>query len=111
MASTRTLDPRVKPLADAFIKALRAEGITVEVKSTRRSLDTQAKLYADYKAGRSRFPAAAPGHSTHGAGLAFDLKLTPPVYKEAGEAWESLGLTWGGRFEDPIHFDVRPRHA
>ncbi len=81
----------------------------VLVTSARRSLDEQRELYARYLRGESRFPAAPPGRSTHGAGLAFDIKLDPPNYNEAGRIWEALGLTWGGRFRDPIHFDVRPR--
>jgi hypothetical protein len=33
----------------------------------------------------------------------------PWQYQLAGEIWEALGFTWGGRFSDPIHFDFRPR--
>lgn len=109
MASTRSLHPAFAPVARAFIRMLEDAGIRVTVTSTRRSLDEQRKLYNDYLAGRSRYPAAAPGKSTHGAGLAFDLHLDPPLYAQAGAAWESLGLTWGGRFRDKIHFDARPR--
>lgn len=81
----------------------------VVVTSARRSLDEQRRLYARYQAGRSRYPAARPGTSTHGLGLAFDVHLDPPVYEAAGAFWERLGLTWGGRFGDRIHFDARPR--
>jgi LAS superfamily LD-carboxypeptidase LdcB len=105
--SIRTLDERVAPLFQAFIQALERAGIRVTVTSARRSTDEQAKLYADYKAGRSKYPAAAPGHSTHALGLAVDLHLDPPVYQAVGEVWEALGGTWGGRFGDEIHFDVR----
>jgi hypothetical protein len=108
VASLRTLEPDFRPIAAAFIRALERAGISVTVTSTRRSLDTQKKLYADYLAGRSKFPAAPPGQSTHGVGYAFDLHLTPPVYAQAGRLWERIGLTWGGRFNDPIHFDARP---
>lgn len=109
MASTRDLDQRAKPIADAFIRALKRAGIRVIVTSTRRSLDKQAQLYRNYLAGKSKYPAAPPGQSTHGAGLAFDLNLVPPLYREAGALWESIGFTWGGRFSDPIHFDFRSR--
>lgn len=109
MASLRTLDPRVRSIAAWFVRALTRGGVRVTITSTRRSLDTQRKLYADYVAGRSRYPAARPGTSTHGIGIAFDLHLDPPVYREAGQLWESLGFTWGGRFNDQIHFDFRPR--
>jgi len=109
MASLRTLDARVAPLAKWFIARLKEAGITVTVTSTRRSMSEQRKLYAAYRAGRSKYPAAAPGASTHGLGFAFDLHLDPPRYAEAGALWEALGLTWGGRFSDPIHFDIRRR--
>ena len=109
MSSLRSLDARVYPLAQWFIRQLTRMGYQVTVTSTRRSLDEQARLYRNFLAGRSRFPAAPPGHSTHALGLAFDLTLNPPDYERAGRLWEALGLTWGGRFSDPIHFDVRSR--
>lgn len=105
--SLRTLDERVAPIFQAFIRALEQAGISVTVTSARRNQDEQAKLYAAYKAGKSKYPAAAPGHSTHALGIAVDLHLDPPVYEAVGELWEQLGGTWGGRFDDPIHFDVR----
>ena len=109
MASLRSLDPRFRPLAQAFVRYLQQHGVAVTVTSTRRDATAQAKLYADDKAGRSKYPAAPPGHSTHALGYAFDLHLEPPVYDAAGRLWEALGLTWGGRFNDRIHFDARPR--
>lgn len=109
MASLRSLDPRVRPIAAAFIRLLQRAGVRVTVTSTRRSLDEQKKLYANYIAGKSKYPAARPGTSTHGIGAAFDLHLEPPVYAQAGQLWERAGFTWGGRFNDQIHFDVRPR--
>jgi hypothetical protein len=98
----------VRPIAQKFVRLLSEAGIRVLVTSTRRDAAKQAKLYADFLAGRSRFPAAPPGRSTHGIGIAFDLKLDPPVYADAGRVWEEAGFTWGGRFRDPIHFDFRP---
>lgn len=109
MASLKDLDPRLEPLARAFVRVLEQHGVRVVVTSTRRSLDKQKRLYADYLAGRSKYPAAPPGRSTHGSGIAFDLHLEPPVYEAAGHLWEQLGFTWGGRFNDRIHFDARPR--
>ncbi len=109
MASLRSLDSRLYPLAAWFVRVIQQAGVRVTVTSTRRSLDEQRRLYANYLAGRSKYPAAPPGKSTHGLGLAFDLHLEPPVYAQAGALWERLGLTWGGRFNDPIHFDARPR--
>ena len=104
--STRTLQPDVRLSADAFIRYLMRRGVRVEVTSTFRDYATQRALWENYLAGCSRFPAAPPGRSRHGTGRAFDLKLTPPVYAEAGRIWESIGGTWGGRFSDPIHFEA-----
>jgi len=109
VASLRSLHPRVYPLARAFVDALEHAGVHVTVTSTVRGPDVQAELYANFVAGRSKFPAAPPGRSTHALGIAFDVHLDPPVYDQAGAVWESLGFTWGGRFGDPIHFDFRPR--
>ena len=109
MASLRDLDPRARATAQAFVRALQQAGVSVTVTSTRRDASVQQGLYDDYRAGRSKYPAAPPGRSTHGIGLAFDLKLWPEVYAAAGRAWERAGFTWGGRFRDKIHFDFRPR--
>lgn len=110
-ASLRTLDRRAYPIAAEFLRILAAYGIKATVTSARRDPAKQAQLYRDYLAGRSKFPAAPPGKSTHGLGLAFDLHLDPPVYEAAGLLWESAGFTWGGRFSDPIHFDFRSTDA
>jgi hypothetical protein len=116
----------VAPIARAFVRIIesptfaRFSGVPqvrVTVTSTRRGPDKQRELWNCYQrtgcsnCGRtsSCFPAAPPGKSTHALGLAFDLKLTPPVYAAAGRLWEMIGYTWGGRFKDPIHFDVRRR--
>lgn len=104
--STRTLATWLRPHADAFIRYLEAHGIRVTVASTRRSIDTQRTLYANFRAGCSRLPAAPPGRSQHGIGRAFDLHLEPPEYAAAGRVWESIGGTWGGRFRDPVHFEA-----
>ena len=116
-ASLRSLDRRFAPYAQAFIAALARAGYRVEVTSTRRDSNEQRRLWDCYRKtgcsncrrGPGCYPAAPPGQSVHALGAAFDLKLTPPDYARAGRYWESLGLTWGGRFSDPIHFDFRPR--
>lgn len=110
MASLRDLDPHAAPIFSAFLRWLSRAGVRARLTSTRRSFAKQTQLYAAYRAGRSRFPAAPPGHSTHALGIAVDLVLDPPVYAWAGAAWKRAGFTWGGDFSDPIHFDLR-RHA
>jgi len=79
------------------------------VTSVRRDSTKQAQLYAAYVAGRSRYPAAAPGTSKHERGLAFDLGgLSSSQLATLGAIWESWGGRWGGRFSkrDPIHFEA-----
>ena len=117
MASLRQLDFRVQPTAAAFIRLLEQYGVNVTITSTRRDAATQRALFDCYqrtgcsncRRGPGCFPAAPPGRSTHDRGFAFDLHLDPPVYQAAGQVWERLGYTWGGRFSDPIHFDFRRR--
>lgn len=101
------LHPLVKQGMNALLAAARANGISATVTSTVRSRRTQERLYREYLAGRSRFPAAPPGTSKHERGLAFDLAVRPEsALRPLGELWESWGGRWGGRFRDPIHFEV-----
>jgi hypothetical protein len=119
VATLRDLDPAVEPIARAFLQLLADAGIKATVTSTRRDPAQQKRLWDCYqRVGCSDctkrpgqpgcYPAAAPGQSTHSVGAAFDLHLDPPAYDAAGAVWEALGLTWGGRFSDAIHFDFRP---
>lgn len=55
-------------------------------------------------------------NSNHKSRLAIDLNLfvkgkyitngDHPAYKALGEYWESLGGSWGGRFNDANHFSL-----
>lgn len=120
-ASLRTLNKRAQPIAAAFLRALAQAGIRATLTSARRDSKLQAKLYSCFKrvgcsdcskrpGQHGCVPAAPPGKSTHGQGIAFDLQLQPAgAYEWAGRLWESWGFTWGGRFDDPIHFDFRRR--
>lgn len=106
--------PGYMEYAGRFVDWLRAQGLRVTVTSAYRNPRRQAQLYADYQRARARglphLPAAPPGHSQHELGLAFDLRVEPDAYLAAvGHIWEWLGFTWGGRFQDPVHFDFRPR--
>lgn len=109
MASLRGLDHRFRRMAEAFVRfAVRAYP-GVRVTSARRSWKDQARLYAEYLAGRNNgLPALPPGTSDHEAGLAFDLArpnvqpFDDDVLPQLGETW----LRWGGRWSnrDPVHF-------
>jgi hypothetical protein len=63
------------------------------------------------------FPGEHVNHiknSLHFIGLAKDINLfrnnkylvKTEDYLELGEYWESLGGTWGGRFNDGCHFSI-----
>lgn len=55
-------------------------------------------------------------NSNHKERLAIDLNLfvkgeyiingDHPAYVALGEYWESIGGSWGGRFDDPNHFSI-----
>lgn len=116
MAALDSLDPHIREAANWFVGVLAQVGLRPTITSVRRSRRTQEKLYNDYVSGRSRFPAARPGTSKHERGLAFDIffpsfkglstaQLTTAL-EPVGRLWESMGGRWGGRFKDPIHFEV-----
>lgn len=80
---------------------------SARVTSARRSHAQQAALYRNYLAGRATFPAAPPGLSKHEQGLAVDIVVNPPALQAAlGRWWQSVGGTWGGQYQDPIHFEL-----
>jgi len=67
---TRGLNPE---LQKRLMAASEVYGKPLTITSGFRTFDEQKKLYDDYKAGRSRWPAAPPGSSKHGKGMAVDL--------------------------------------
>jgi hypothetical protein len=110
MADLRTLAPEFRPYAEALVIFARELDRTFLVSSARRSRMEQAQLYARYRAGRSRLPAAPPGSSLHELGLAVDI-VRPGVDPHRDELLEFLGAEWhsiGGAWSpsDPVHFSV-----
>lgn len=108
LSAFKGLQPWLIPYAEWLLAQIRHYDRAAQITSVRRSSTEQARLYRRYQAGLSRYPAAPPGHSTHETGLAFDILARPEVLAAAGKAWEAMGGRWGGRFDDPIHFDVKP---
>lgn len=100
------LHPQLVPYAEWIYYAMRQVDPTTRITSVRRSSTEQARLYRRYLAGQSRFPAAPPGRSKHEQGLAFDIVARDETLAAAGALWERIGGRWGGRFNDPIHFEV-----
>lgn len=107
MYEFQQLVPELRPYAEALMQALTDAGANPRVTSTIRSIQTQKRLYEAYIQGNSRYPAAPPGYSAHEQGWAFDLSVNDDSWlSDAGDLWESWGGTWGGRFNDPIHFEL-----
>lgn len=103
-----SLHPEVQRGLEFLQAVARHNGHGLVVTSMRRSRATQRRLYEDYLAGRSKYPAAPPGSSAHELGLAFDAVIQPEHLQAAyGQLWEAIGGTWGARFNDPIHFELR----
>ena len=61
-------------------------GQPINIVSAKRTTEEQAKLYADFQSGKSKFPAAPPGQSRHESGRAVDLPL------ETANKLDSMGL-------------------
>lgn len=100
------LEPVTRAMCEAFLAQTRAAGISLRVTHTLRTLDEQAKLYAQ---GRTLpgpiVTKARPGSSAHNYGMAFDVcfdgrRPYPPEedtrWLQIGQLGESLGLSWGG---------------
>jgi len=103
----------VRPYFRALFNAAQRLDRSARITSTVRSRSEQRRLYHRWLAGKSRFPAAPPGRSKHELGRAIDIVARPEVLRRLGYAWEKLGrqhgfqtFRWGGRFRDPIHFEL-----
>lgn len=110
MNAMQSLDYRAVPWATAILQLAQKINPRAYVTSAKRSRADQQRLYLAAQAGRSRFPAAAPGTSKHETGRAFDLGgLTASQLRYLGRVWTSWGGRWGGSFRkrDPIHFETR----
>jgi len=112
MADLRTLDPRLVPYAKWLYAVGKFNDPLLVVTSSFRSRAKQSRLYEAYKRGESQIPAAPPGRSLHGYGLAFDLArigkdpFNDPLLNWLGALWEHIGGQYGGQ-GDPVHFQVR----
>jgi peptidoglycan L-alanyl-D-glutamate endopeptidase CwlK len=123
-ARIEDLEPVTRGLCEAFMADTADAGIALRVTHTLRTLDEQARLYAQ---GRTLpgpiVTKAKPGASPHNFGMAFDIcfsgktpypKETDPRWSVIGKIGEAIGLSWGGpngkgdRFTfDRPHFERR----
>lgn len=104
------LHPKLRTIARYLPRAARQFGFTARVTSGYRSTALQARLYAEYRAGRSRYPAQPPGQSKHEKGLALDVLSNHTGKLVALLTDPSVGLAWAGPV-DPIHFEIPSRPA
>lgn len=106
MSWSNGLHPQLRPHFELLVRIAQQLDPAARVTSTRRSTAEQTRLYRRYLAGQSKFPVARPGTSKHEQGRAIDMVARPEVLRRLGEAWERAGGRWGGRFNDPIHFEA-----
>jgi len=69
--------PEVRERAQWALGWAEYYGVPITVTSGFRSWEEQQRLYSTYLQGQSRWPAAPPGQSSHGYGLAFDSTTDP----------------------------------
>lgn len=95
------LEQALVPYADGAMEMARAYGIEPQVTSVRRNWAQQERLYADFRAGVSRFPANPPGFSAHQYGVAFDSVV--PDHQLA--LWNAIRAHFGWKLyaNDPVH--------
>ena len=112
MADLKNLNPGLTPYAKYLYAIGKYYDPLLVVTSGYRSAAKQSQLYDRYIRGESKIPAAPPGRSLHGYGLAFDLArigknpFGDPLLAWLGQVWESWGGRYGGQ-ADPVHFQVR----
>lgn len=106
----RSLAPSHQPYAVAVINALRQAGLPAVAVSGRRTLAQQMSLYAQ---GRTKSGPVVTNtlNSYHLHGRAFDVAFMSPKgitwdvpaawWTAVGQAGESLGWRWGGRWRNP----------
>lgn len=115
MINSRSLDdlnPKVKKLAEQFIKACKDAGIDILIYSTYRDAASQNELYAQGRTKPGRIVTnAKAGFSYHNWRCAFDF--VPIVngkarwddsaaYAKCGAIAEDLGFEWAGRWSGKL---------
>lgn len=122
MRDLNKLHPWVKGKAQELIKLCKANGVEIIVTQTLRTKAEQDALYAQgrTKPGKKVTNARYP-QSLHCWGIAFDIVPIiggkamwgrTDLFDKVGLLGESIGLTWGGRWKNPVdrpHFQA-PNH-
>lgn len=103
---TVVVDRSIAPEVMSLVNYAKAAGLSVSVTSGFRSVAQQRRLYDAYKNGRSRYPAARPGHSGHNSGQSIDIstrRMTQAQRNQLGALGRQNGLPYAGA-KDPVHF-------
>ena len=99
------LDEGFRERLRMFERKLAAAGIRARMICGLRSMEEQARLYAIGRRGKKGeriVTRAKPGYSYHNFGLAADYAaggFSAQQREQFGQIAESLGLTWGGRWQ------------
>jgi peptidoglycan L-alanyl-D-glutamate endopeptidase CwlK len=111
--SINSLSPRVKQLANQFLKLAKSKKLNVKITSAFRSWNDSDKLYAQGRTTPGQVSSnARGGESYHNWGLAFDaapfengvISKDIEKFKEMGRLGEQVGLQWGGSFKDLVDY-------
>lgn len=99
---------RISPVMVPYVQALRdfarRLGASFKLASGYRTPAEQAALRRRWEAGDPSVIYPPAEHSYHEYGLAVDLESDHLA--QLGAYAERLGMRWGGRFGDPVHFDL-----
>lgn len=110
------LSPTVKSLALLLVEKARMNGTPIKITETFRTAAKQEEYYNQgRKSPGSIITNAKALQSYHQYGLAFDIAFEGVPYPSDLKKWEklgtlgeSIGLVWGGRFNDNPHFEYHP---
>ncbi len=101
----------VSPALSSYVQRLRQfarqRGWSFHITSGYRSLAEQDRLRVRFESGDPNIVFPPAKFSYHTLGLAIDVESDH--LPELGAFAESIGMRWGGRFGDPVHFDLGRR--
>lgn len=123
-AHIQKLHPSIRSKVSAFLDLAADNGINLKITSSVRSMEEQAKLYAQGRtAPGQKVTNAKPGSSYHNFALAIDVVeiRDGKAIWDKGAKWDEIGrlgkqcgLRWGGDFKslvDKPHFESGPNLA
>ncbi len=103
-----TVHPTMVPYVQALRRRASVLGARFKLVSGYRSPSEQARLRLRWARGDPSVIYPPARHSYHELGLAVDVDSDQ--LEQLGRYAESLGMRWGGRFGDPVHFDLGRRN-